>query len=146
MLGGAHIEQHVPKANANSPREAGEQKPQQNPTASWRQGKAQHHTDAGQQDNQEYVAASKPVEGSATDVAGEAFVLPSQGIDRKSDQEDGQQQPRAPGQEAWMKRMGYTQPEAEPYRQWQQDRINADQKQTTDSGGKAKSSLHDLEG
>lgn len=49
---------------------------------------------ARQQQHQQSIATSEPVESAATDVAREAFVLPGEGIQRQAHQQHRRQQPQ----------------------------------------------------
>ena len=107
----------------------GEKQPEQDHTAAERHRQTQHHGKARRQQHQQSIAASEAIESPATDIAREGFVLPGEGIRRRANQQHRWQQPKPGSQKAGMERMGQSQPEAEPHRQWKQQGVNTDQQQ-----------------
>ena len=73
---GAQVEQHILQRKAHRACKACQKQPQQNPTAARRHWQPEHHTETRKQKHQESVSACEAIEGSTTDVAGEALVLP----------------------------------------------------------------------
>ena len=109
-----------------------------------RHRQTQHHAKARQQQHQQSIATSEAIESPATEVAREAFDLPGEGNQRQAHQQHRWKQPQPGGLKAGMKRMGQSQPEAEPHRQWQQQGVDADQQQPASPGRKANSSLSEF--
>ena len=77
--------------------------------AAGRHWQTQHHAKARQQQHQQSMATSEPVESAASDVAREGFVLPGEGKQRQANQQHRWQQPQAGSLKAGMERMGQSQ-------------------------------------
>ena len=134
-VAGLHMqaEQQIAQTEAEAAGEAGEQQPEQQPAAAGRQGQLQHDAGEGEQQHQQAIAAGEAVEGEAAHIAGEPLVLTGEGVERQADQQGGRQQPEAL-QEVAAEGIGQAQPETEPHRQGDHERIGADQQQAAAEG------------
>jgi hypothetical protein len=78
-------EQHIAQREPHGTGEAGEQHPQQQPTATGRKRQSQQHSVECKQQHQQGVAAGEAIQRQAAHVAGEALVLAAEGIQRQAD-------------------------------------------------------------
>lgn len=141
VLRGGNVEQYIPQNKAHGPRD---------PVSS-------NHTESSCYEAALATAAShqKPTTkaptlrcGRAGDKAlndrhrGETFVLPHERIQRKANNGYCQKQPTASGGEVGMERMRQSQAKAQPYSQWQEERINGDEPDSVHEWGKSCQWLH----